>query len=222
MPNPFLDDLDSMSGDLVENIADSIGDEDLEFGDDDTYFGDEDDFGADPRRARAMLALPQLARLKGLRTLHRPMSRQQQLAVAGYRAARAARAASWGRAIEQARGNDLMFGLDSGSAGIAAATTANLSTSPQKRNIPKRLIVSDTVASTFVLSGAFVGVEPILATTSNISMAAFVQNSNIPAFRAVVNEVGMDFSLTVTNISGANQRFVATVVGTYVPYGFRY
>ena len=172
---------------------------------------DVDEVGASrlPLQLRGILK----AKARRQKLLRGSRSLAQQLA-----AYKRARMSQIGRAIERARGNDLMFGLDSGAAGIGASTTANLATSPQKRNIPKRLIVSENIASNFVLSGAFVGVEPILATTSNISMAAFVQDSNIPAFRSVINEVGMDFSLTVTNIGGATQRFVATVIGTYVPY----
>ena len=122
-------------------------------------------------------------------------------------------------AIEAARGDDVMFGLDSGSTPIAANASATITTQPQKRNIPKRISVSSTVADNFVLSDIRVGVEPVLATTSNMSLAAFQQDATVPDFRAVVCEVGMTFSLTVSNISGAGARFICTVFGTYVPHG---
>lgn len=126
--------------------------------------------------------------------------------------------AALGRAaqIESYRGDDVIYGLDSGAAGIAAGTTSTLSTSPQKRNIPTRLVVSQTVANNFVLSDIRVGVEPVLATTQALSMAIFVQDSTAPNFRAVVAEVGMDVSVTVTNISGAGARFTSTIVGAYI------
>lgn len=126
--------------------------------------------------------------------------------------------AALGRAaqIESYRGDDVIYGLDSGAAGIPATTTSTLSTSPQKRNIPTRLVVSQTVANNFVLSDIRVGVEPVLATTQALSMAIFVQDSTAPNFRAVVAEVGMDVSVTVTNISGAAARFTSTIVGAYI------
>ena len=128
--------------------------------------------------------------------------------------------AALGRAaqIESYRGDDVIYGLDSGAAGVpaGAGSTVTLSTSPQKRNIPTRLVVSQTVANNFVLSDIRVGVEPVLATTQALSMAIFVQDSTAPNFRAVVAEVGMDVSVTVTNISGAGARFTSTIVGAYI------
>ena len=123
--------------------------------------------------------------------------------------------AALGRAaqIEAYRGDDVIYGLDQV---VQANATESLSTSPQKRNVPTRLVVSQTVANSFVLSDIRVGVEPVLATTQNLSMAIFVQDSTAPNFRAVVCEVGMDFTATVTNITGANTRFTATIVGAYI------
>ncbi len=123
-----------------------------------------------------------------------------------------------GNPFELARGDDVYYGLDSGAAGIAGATTATLSTTPQKRHIPKRMTVSAQVAANFVVSAIQVGVEPVLATTSNMSMAVFIQDATSPSFRAVVCEIGMDFSVTVTNINAAvAARFTAAIVGTYLP-----
>lgn len=128
--------------------------------------------------------------------------------------------AALGRAaqIEAYRGDDVIYGLDSGGAPnlVPAGNSRTLSTSPQKRNVPTRLVVSQTVANNFVLSDIRVGVEPVLATTQSLSMSIFVQDSTAPNFRAVVAEVGMDVSITVTNISGADARFTATIVGAYL------
>lgn len=123
--------------------------------------------------------------------------------------------AALGRAaqIEAYRGDDVIYGLDGT---IAAGATAGISSSPQKRNVPQRIVVSQTVANNFVLSDIRVGVEPVLATTQNLSMAIFVQDSTAPNFRAVVCEVGMDFTVEVTNVTGAAARFTATVVGAYI------
>lgn len=119
--------------------------------------------------------------------------------------------------VELARGDDVYYGLDSGAAGVAAASSASLSTTPQKRHIPKRMTVTSTVANNFVISDIRVGVEPVLATTSNMSMAVFIQDATAPSFRAVVCEIGMDFTVVVTNVTGAAARFTASVIGTYLP-----
>lgn len=119
--------------------------------------------------------------------------------------------------IEVARGNDLMYGLDSGAAGVGAGLTATLTVTPQKKHIPQRIVLSAAVASNFVITDIRAGVEPILATVGAISAAVFIQDATTPPFRAVVMEVGMDFSITVTNVSAAIARFTCTVIGRYLP-----
>jgi hypothetical protein len=174
--------------------------------DSDYMFGEEDSYGG-------QLNLRRFAALNKALTKGMPGApagaKQMQAIPPGLRAA-LGRAAQ----IEAYRGDDVIYGLDA--AAVAAGATSSLSTSPQKRNIPTRLTVSQTVANNFVLSDIRVGVEPVLATTQNLSMAIFVQDSTAPNFRAVVAEVGMDVSVVVTNISGAAARFTATIVGAYL------
>lgn len=124
--------------------------------------------------------------------------------------------ASPAQLAEMARGADVIYGFDSGST-IANNATATLTVAPQKRHIPKRIALSSTLGTGFAMSDFRVGVEPILGTVGNINMAVFIQDSTAPNFRAVVCEVGMDVSITVTNISGGALRFTATVVGAYLP-----
>lgn len=120
--------------------------------------------------------------------------------------------------VELARGDDVMYGIDSGAANIAAAATATLTVTPQKRHIPQKIVLSANVANNFVVADIRAGVEPILITVGAISAAVFIQDSTIPPFRSVVMEVGMDFSITVTNVTGAAARFTATVLGKYLPW----
>lgn len=153
--------------------------------------------------------------LKRFAALNKAMAKRPgalQAVPAGLRAA-LGRAAQ----IEAYRGDDVIYGLDAlVPASGAPGSTAAISSSPQKRNVPQRIVVSQTVANNFVLSDIRVGVEPVLATTQNLSMAIFVQDSTAPNFRAVVCEVGMDFTVEVTNVTGAAARFTATVVGAYI------
>lgn len=170
-------------------------------------------FGADDDSYGGQLNLKRFAALnKALQAKGGPKAAAGMQLPPGLRAA-LGRAAQ----IESYRGDDVIYGLDSGGTNlIGAGNSQTLSTSPQKRNIPTRLVVSQTVANNFVLSDIRVGVEPVLATTQSLSMAIFVQDSTAPNFRAVVAEVGMDVSVTVTNISGAGARFTSTIVGAYI------
>lgn len=120
--------------------------------------------------------------------------------------------------VELARGDDLMYGIDSGAANIAAGATATLTVTPQKRHVPQRIFMTAAVANNFVVNDIRSGVEPILATVGAISAAVFIQDATIPPFRSVIMEVGMDFSMTVTNVTGAPQRFTCTVLGKYLPW----
>lgn len=113
-----------------------------------------------------------------------------------------------------------IYGVDSGAVLIPAATTATVTVTPQKRHIPEKLVMSEAIASAFLITGIFAGVEPVLATTGAISAAIFVQDSTSASFKSVIMDVGMDFSVGVTNISGAAARFTTTVVGKPVPAGF--
>lgn len=120
--------------------------------------------------------------------------------------------------VELARGDDVMYGVDTGAGGVPAGGTATITVTPQKRHIPQRITLTAAVAGNFVIGDIRSGVEPILATVGNISAAVFIQDSTVPPFRSVVMEVGMDFSITVTNVTGAVQRFTCTVLGKYLPW----
>ena len=109
-----------------------------------------------------------------------------------------------------------MYGIDSTTT-IAAGATATLTVTPQKRHVPQRIVMSAVVAGNFVCTDIRAGVEPILATVGAISCAVFIQDATTPPFRAVVMEVGMDFSITVSNVTGAAERFTCTVIGKYLP-----
>jgi len=113
-----------------------------------------------------------------------------------------------------------IYGVDSGAAPlIAAGATATITVTPQKRHIPEKLVLSEAMAAAFLITGIFAGVEPVLATTGPISAAIFVQDSTAAQFKSVIMDVGMDFSVGVTNISGAPARFTTTVIGKPVPPG---
>ncbi|HUU96634.1 MAG TPA: hypothetical protein VM487_12915 [Phycisphaerae bacterium] len=113
----------------------------------------------------------------------------------------------------------VVYGVDSGAILLAAGVTATITVTPQKRHIPEKLSLSTAMAAAFLITGIFAGVEPVLATTGPISAAIFIQDSTFGNFKSVVMDVGMDFSVGVTNISGAPARFTCNVVGKPVPPG---
>jgi hypothetical protein len=103
-----------------------------------------------------------------------------------------------------------MYGLiETGIAGGASGTpTAN----PQKRNQPRRLFLSESVADNFLIDSLEVGVENLLATSGQISAAIFIPNSNVGDFRRVVCDPVISVTARVTNISGAVATFASTVL----------
>lgn len=114
----------------------------------------------------------------------------------------------------------ILYGVDSGAAPlIPAAGAADVIVTPQKRHIPERLIMSEAMSAAFLIDGIFAGVEPVLATTGPMSAAMFVQDSTLGNFKSVVMDVGMDFTVSVTNISGGLARFTTGVKGKPVPPG---
>lgn len=193
MANPYLE----FSGD------DDLGDDDL--GDDDLGYGEtmsgDDLEGEDEMAGKTALAI---RRRRGMKAGLRRVARK---------------GLSKAAKIELARGDDVYFGVDSGAVLILAGATATITVSPQKRNIPEKMFLTAAVATAFLINDIRVGVDPVLATTGSISAAIFIQDSTSAVFRAVICEVGMDFSVTVENISAAAARFVSTVVGSWLPPG---
>lgn len=193
--NPYL----AFEGD------DDLGDDDLgddDLGDDDVGYGETmGAFGDDELAGRGMLAIRRRRRLKRRAkrsgALRRGLSAQAK--------------------VELARGDDVYFGVDSGAVLVGVGATATITVSPQKRNIPQKLFLTAAVATAFLINDIRTGVDPVLATNGAISAAIFIQDSTAAVFRAVICEVGMDFSVTVTNISLAAARFTATVAGTWLP-----
>lgn len=109
------------------------------------------------------------------------------------------------------------YGVDSGTVLIPNGTTANIIVTPQVKHIPEKLVLTTAIANNFLITGIFAGVNPLLATTGPITAALFIQDSTTPALKSMVMPVGMDLTVGVQNISGADARFTAAVVGKPVP-----
>ncbi len=123
-------------------------------------------------------------------------------------------------AFEMARGNEALFGMDSGATLLAPGTGGTVFTGPQKPCIPTRLVLSDNMANNFTMSNLSVGVEPILLTNgTNINLACFTPQSTASPFRSVLCHVGNTISAAITNFGGANARFIATIYAVPWLYG---
>ena len=126
-------------------------------------------------------------------------------------------------AFEAARGDEALFGMDSGPTLIGAGLGGTVFTAPQKPVIPTRMVLSDAMSNNFTMSSLTVGVEPIFLTNGvNISLAAFTPQSTASEFRSVLCHVGNTISAVITNISGAPQRFIASIYGVPWLYGPAY
>lgn len=123
--------------------------------------------------------------------------------------------------LELAKGEDYLFGLDSGAAGVNGGITVTISTPPQKRCLPHRITVGDATITNFGCSAISIGVEPVLITTGLMSLAVFRSDSVSPSFRSVPLDVGMDFSMTVTNITLTDGlRYLVTITAKALPGRF--
>ena len=106
------------------------------------------------------------------------------------------------------------WGVDSGSVLIPAGNAATITVQPQEACWPAGMNVTSGIADNFLISGIFVGVQPLLTTTGAISAAIFVQNTTAPRFRRIFLQVGKNFTVGVVNIDTVNpHRFAATAFG---------
>ena len=106
------------------------------------------------------------------------------------------------------------WGVDSGGVLIPAGNAATITVQPQEACWPAGMNVTGGIADNFLISGIFVGVQPLLTTTGAISAAIFVQNTTAPRFRRIFLPVGQNFSVGVVNIDTiAAHRFAATAFG---------
>jgi hypothetical protein len=105
------------------------------------------------------------------------------------------------------------WGVDSGSTLIAAGNAATITVQPQEACWPAGLNLTSTIADQFLISGIFVGVQPLLTTTGALSAAIFVQNTTAPRFRRIFLQVGKNFTIGVVNFDAVPRRFACTAFG---------
>ncbi len=103
--------------------------------------------------------------------------------------------------------------------GIPAGATATVTTTPHARHTPVRFIVDGSCSHWFTIRQLNAGVESLIqgrngGPDGGISASVFLpEASPAVALRPVLMEVGMDFSVTMTNISNEGRPFRAAVIG---------
>lgn len=115
--------------------------------------------------------------------------------------------------LKRANPQAAYWGIDSGATPIGAGASATITVQPQKACVPITMSLSQAIADAFAIGAITVGVDPIYTTSGLSSAAIFVQNTTAPTFKRIFLQVGKNFSVTVTNVSGAGARFIATGIG---------
>jgi len=118
--------------------------------------------------------------------------------------------------IESSDSPSFIYAIDSGVVLLPPSVTCYISTTPHKRHIPQRIIMSAMVANSFHITEIRAGIEPILCTSNGPVLAGLLQEG--VTFKRIIMDIGMDFTIEATNITTAPARFLCNVVGQYAPW----
>ncbi len=116
------------------------------------------------------------------------------------------------RKADPKQGRLLFLGFDSGT-NIAAGATANVSTQPQDVFSPRKVIVPQTIAPNFTVNDIKVGNISQFSSSAAVPAETFVPDSAHTDVRFDTAQVSQQIVWNVTNISGAAQRFRASIEG---------
>lgn len=130
-------------------------------------------------------------------------------------AMRRAQAGSLVRSSAPTKSRMYPLGLDS-VAVIAAAATANVQNNPQVLFRPERIVVAGGIAGFFIMNSFTVGKNNQFVAAGAIPCDTFAPNSFGVRLKCDTAQVNSVVVANVTNIDGANHRFLATVLGEAV------
>lgn len=98
---------------------------------------------------------------------------------------------------------------------VAAAAAAVVSTQPQALAFrPERIVVPASIAPDFTIDSIFCGIKPQFVATGAIAAETFTQDARDVEMHMDTVNTSQNFTLNVTNQSGAARQFRATVFGT--------
>lgn len=109
----------------------------------------------------------------------------------------------------------LMIPFDSTTT-IAAAASTTLNAQPQVLFRPERLVIDDSIASSFVMNDFKVGKNSQFATSGSAPCSAFKPGSFGVRLKCDTAQVSNIVSLNITNISAGALRFLALLFGESV------
>lgn len=97
---------------------------------------------------------------------------------------------------------------------VAAAASAPISTQPQALAFrPERIVVPASIAPDFTIDSVFCGIKPQFVATGSIAAETFTQDARDVDMHMDTVNTSQNFTLNVTNQSGAARQFRATVFG---------
>lgn len=97
---------------------------------------------------------------------------------------------------------------------VAAAAAASISTQPQALAFrPERIVVPASIAPDFTIDSIFCGIKPQFVATGSIAAETFTQDARDVEMHMDTVNTSQNFTLNVTNQSGAARQFRATVFG---------
>lgn len=100
---------------------------------------------------------------------------------------------------------------------VAAAASAVLNTQPQALAFrPERIVVPATIAPDFTIDSIFCGIKPQFVATGSVSAETFTQDARDCEMHMDTVTTSQNFTLNITNQSGAARQFRATVFGSMV------
>lgn len=97
---------------------------------------------------------------------------------------------------------------------VAANASAVCSTQPQALAFrPERIVVPASIAPDFTIDSIFCGIKPQFVATGSIAAETFTQDARDVEMHMDTVNTSQNFTLNVTNQSGAARQFRATVFG---------
>ena len=107
--------------------------------------------------------------------------------------------------------------IDSGVT-IAAATTQILTVRPTNPFRPELLVVDPAIAPSFLVNDIKIGRRSQFIGSGSVPAAAFSPLSPLVTLQFDTDQISQDISVSVTNTSGAPQRFTGFLLGTIVDF----
>jgi hypothetical protein len=113
------------------------------------------------------------------------------------------------------KSREVVMGFDS-VATIASAASAKVSQRPQVLFRPDKLVVASSIAAAFLIDDFKVGNKSQFAASGSVSAETFKETAVGVRLMLDTAQVSMDITISVTNISLAAARFLASLIGPAV------